>query len=194
MHIKNVFKKIKSCLKQYALNFILVFLLAISAQCNIPFKPVPVTLQNFVITIIALLFGPHRAVKIVGTYLFLGWLGAPVFAKFSSGASILFGPTSGYLWSFLIQAWVVGTLANRGFNKTFLKTLFCASLGFVINIIIGVTVLCFFKPLRVALMVGGYNLLPGAIIKLFVITLLTPTLLRLKNKARTQDNLSILRT
>ena len=68
------------------------------------------------------------AVAAVALYLLDGFLSLPVFAKFSYGQSVLFrGYSSGYLWGFLVSAYLAGILYEKFLSK---KTshLFCIGL------------------------------------------------------------------
>ena len=53
----------------------------------------------------------------MGAYLVLGAIGVPVYAHGGAGLGVLFGPTGGYLWAFPIAAWIVGSLADRGWDR-----------------------------------------------------------------------------
>ncbi len=64
----------------YAIPAIGAALIAVLAQITLPIGPVPFTLQNFAIGLIATVFRPREAVLSVGLYLLLGAIGLPVFA------------------------------------------------------------------------------------------------------------------
>ncbi len=91
---------------------LLAALLASSAWISFPIGTVPLTLQVFVVVLIALLLTPGRAAAAVGVYLLLGALGAPVFAGGRAGLGVLFGPTGGYLFGFLFGA-MLGALCRQ---------------------------------------------------------------------------------
>ena len=91
---------------------LLAALLAVSAVVAVPVGAVPLTLQVFVVVLIALLVPPSWAALAVGTYLLVGALGLPVFAGARGGLGVLVGPTGGYLVGFFIGA-VVGAALGR---------------------------------------------------------------------------------
>ena len=91
---------------------LLAALLAVSAVIAVPIGTVPLTLQVFVVVLIALLVPPGWAALAVGTYLLVGALGLPVFAGARGGLGVLVGPTGGYLVGFFIGA-VVGAALGR---------------------------------------------------------------------------------
>ena len=81
-------------------------ILTISAKIQTPLTPVPVTMQTFAVLLLGMSFGYRIATTAVILYLIEGDLGLPVFAK--GGGLIYFqGPTSGYLFGFIIGAFFV---------------------------------------------------------------------------------------
>lgn len=73
---------------------------------------VPITLQTFAVLLAGLVLGPVRGFCAVGLYLLLGLAGLPVFAQHTSGAAVFTGATSGYLWTFLLTAFIAGLGAH----------------------------------------------------------------------------------
>ena len=86
--------------------------LAVLSQLEIPFQPVPFTLQTFGVMLIGLVLRPKKAFLAVLVWILLGVVGAPVFANFKSGLSVITGPTGGYIVGFLIGAPVISLLAG----------------------------------------------------------------------------------
>jgi biotin transport system substrate-specific component len=139
--------------------------LALLAQVSIPlpFTPVPLTGQTFGVYLLALLFGRKRGLATVAAYLAVGAAGAPVFALGQSGLSI--GPTMGYLVGMLAAAFVVGGLADKGFNAKFPKAWLAAACGSVCVFTFGLIGLSFFVPTDALLMSGLIPFIPGDLIK-----------------------------
>lgn len=108
-------------------------LIAVLAQITLPIGPVPFTLQNLAIGLIATLFRPREAVLTVGLYLLLGAIGLPVFAGGAGGFHVLLGPSAGYLWFDLLYAGVTAYLANStsSLTRIFLANLLGDTLVFV---------------------------------------------------------------
>lgn len=153
-------------------------LLAVLAQISfhLPFTPVPVTGQTFGVALIALLWGRSRGVAAVMTYLTLGILGAPIFAF---GTSLLMiGPSAGYLIGMLVAAYVMGSLADRGFTKSFSRTFLVALLGTAITFIFGVLVLSIFIPKQFLLAEGVLPFILGDIAKMILVSLMATPLAR----------------
>ncbi|GAB1481311.1 hypothetical protein MASR2M78_01260 [Treponema sp.] len=79
----------------------------------LPFSPVPIVLQNLFALLSGLLLGPLLGSAAVATYLFVGALGAPIFAGARGGFAHFFGPTGGYLFGYLLSALVAGLIASK---------------------------------------------------------------------------------
>ena len=97
----------------------------ISAKIKIPFYPVPMTMQTFVVLFLGICFGYKIAITTVGLYLMEGIFGLPVFSNSpEKGIGLVYftGPTMGYLIGFLIAAFLSGYLNfNTNLPKIFLK-------------------------------------------------------------------------
>lgn len=79
----------------------------------LPFSPVPITLQTFVVVLAALILSPPMATAAVGIYLLLGAAGVPVFAAPPhAGLGVLAGPTGGYLIGFMLGA-LIGAIVRE---------------------------------------------------------------------------------
>ena len=91
--------------------------LAASAKVQVPFWPVPATLQSLAVPLLAMAYGSRLGVATVLAYLAEGLAGVPVFAGISVGVAPLVGPTGGYLFGFLLAAGVIGGLAERGWGR-----------------------------------------------------------------------------
>jgi len=88
-------------------------LIAISAQISVPMFPVPMTLQTLAILIVGLVYGARLGAVTLLTYLAEGAAGLPVFANGGAGPAHLWGPTSGFLFGFVLMAFLAGYAADR---------------------------------------------------------------------------------
>ncbi len=93
-------------------------LLTVSAKVKVPFYPVPMTMQTFVVLALGMFCGWRLASASVASYLSLGAAGLPVFAG-GGGIAYLAGPTAGFLFGFLAAAAFAGWLAQRGADRGF---------------------------------------------------------------------------
>ena len=107
---------INTYLKNLALILFGTLLLALSSKVQVPFWPVPMTMQTFIVFIIGMAYGWKLAFSTLVVYLFEGALGLPVFAK-GGGLLYLTGPTAGYLYGMTIAAGVIGILAELGYRS-----------------------------------------------------------------------------
>ena len=130
----------KSAVRIVALVIAGAALLTLSAKVNIPFYPVPMTMQTFAVLVIGMAFGPALAIGTVGLYLMLGALGLPVFSgtpERGIGWAYMAGPTGGYLLGFIVASGIVGGLAQRGYDRSFAMTLASMTLGMLVIYIFG---------------------------------------------------------
>ena len=147
------------------------FLLAISSKVQIPLTPVPVTLQTLVLLVMSMFLGWRGAVGATSLYLFQGAIGLPVFAH-GGGFIILFGPTGGYLFGFLIASLVVGYLAEKGWDKSVVLTFTSMTIGTLIIYLFGVIWLSYLKDLNTALVFGLLPFITPDILKICLRTCL----------------------
>jgi len=96
-------------------------LLWLSSKIQIPLYPVPVTMQTLVVLVLGIAYGWRLGVATMALYLVEGAIGLPVFAggwSEGGGYHLLFGPTGGYLFGFVVAAGVCGRLAERGWDRS----------------------------------------------------------------------------
>ena len=108
-------------LKQAALVLGGTMFIALAAQVSIPFFPVPMTLQSLAILIVGLTFGARLGAVTLVAYLAEGAMGLPVFANGASAPALL-GPSAGFLYGFVLMAWLAGLAADRGLARGVVST------------------------------------------------------------------------
>ena len=112
--------------------------LAISSKIKIPFYPVPMTMQTFIVLVIGIGFGWKLGLATVSLYLFEGIIGLPVFSgtpEKGTGLVYFTGPTMGYLLGFLIAVYVSGKFVyDENLLKNFLKLFIATSLIYILGI------------------------------------------------------------
>tara|TARA_X000001036_G_scaffold176511_1_gene167082 strand:+ start:306 stop:857 length:552 start_codon:yes stop_codon:yes gene_type:complete len=113
--------------------------LAISSKIKIPFYPVPMTMQTFVVLIIGIGFGWKLGVATIMLYLFEGILGLPVFSGTpEKGIGLVYftGPTMGYLVGFLVAVFFAGKFNyNNNIIINFLKLTFATSFIYILGML-----------------------------------------------------------
>lgn len=149
-------------------------LLALAARVQIPFVPVPMTLQDFAVLLLAMAFGWRLGGATVLCYLAEGALGLPVFAR-GGGLGYFAGPTAGYLAGFLLAAVVVGWLAERGFDRRPATSAAAMGLGIALVLVCGASWLARFVGVDAALSTGLVAFLPAAAVKVGLATALLPS-------------------
>jgi biotin transport system substrate-specific component len=115
-------------------------LLWISAKIQVPFYPVPMTMQTFAVLVIGMAYGWRLGAATVILYLAEGAAGLPVFAgtpEKGIGIAYMVGTTGGYLVGFVLAAAAVGWLAERGWDRNIVGTAIAMLVGNVIIYIPG---------------------------------------------------------
>ena len=100
-------------------------IIAISSKIQIPFYPIPMTMQTFVILGLSMAYGWRLAGTTLALYLLEGALGLPVFAgtpEKGIGLAYMMGSTGGYLLGFLAAAITCGWLGEKGWDRNVFKT------------------------------------------------------------------------
>ena len=162
-------------------------ILGLSAQVKVylPISPVPITGQTFAVLMLAALLGSRRGVLAMTAYLAEGVLGLPVFAG-GVGLAALFGPTGGFLAGFIPAAYVVGRLAEMGWDRRVYTTIAAMLAGEVVLYTFGVCWLAIMTDIRTALAIGLYPFVAGDILKVVLAAAVLPAGWKLLNCLKTK--------
>ena len=156
-------------------------LITISAKIKIPFYPVPMTMQTFVILLIGITLGYKIGLATVTLYLLEGIVGLPVFANSpEKGIGLIYfiGPTMGYLIGFIISVYFAGLFKyDKGIINTFLKLVFSVSFIYIFGLIWLGILIGWDKPI---FKLGAQPFLLAELFKVLLLVFLTPNLLKLK--------------
>ena len=167
-------------LKILALVFLSSIALTISAKLKIPFYPVPMTMQTFVVLFLGIVLGPKIGLLTISLYLFEGIFGLPVFAGTpEKGLGLVYftGPTMGYLFGFLVAVFIAGFL---NFDKNiFLKFILITTAVSTIYIF-GVPWLALLKGWQVAYVWGIKKFLLAELFKICLLTVISKQSLKLR--------------
>ena len=172
---------INAYFKNIALILFGTLLLALSSKVQVPFWPVPMTMQTFIVFIIGMSYGWKLAFSTLVIYLFEGALGLPVFAK-GGGLLYLTGPTAGYLYGMTIAAAGIGIFAELGDNNSYFKSLVCGSIATFIIFLCGVGYLGSLIGYDKALAGGLYPFIPSELFKIGLAVVLIPSITRFINR------------
>lgn len=150
-------------------------LVGLSAQIKgyLPISPVPITGQTFAVLMLGALLGSRRGVLAMVAYLIEGALGLPVFSN-GVGLATLIGPTGGYLVGFIAAAYLVGILAEMGWDRWVFIIVAAMFAGVVVLYAFGVCWLAIMTNLRTALTVGLYPFIVGDILKVVLAAAVLP--------------------
>jgi biotin transport system substrate-specific component len=146
-------------------------ILAISSKIKIPFYPVPMTMQTFVVLFLGISLGYKVALATVGLYLLEGILGLPVFSNSPErgiGLAYFTGPTMGYLIGFLFACFFASFIKNNdNYLLIFLKLILSVSAIYILGILWLGALIGWDKP------IFELGVMPFLIAEIFKITLLT---------------------
>ncbi|MEM1321890.1 MAG: biotin transporter BioY [Bacteroidota bacterium] len=162
-------KEITRPLEKIGLSLLAAFGIALFAQLRIELPlnaaGIPISGQSFAVLLAGFLLGRRWGLLSVLLYLALGFLGLPVFAGGKAGLDVLFGGSGGYLYGFAAGAWLVGLLAEKGWGRSFQRSLAAMLLGTAVLLFFGLLQLSVKYGLPKALEYGFYPFWPGALIK-----------------------------
>ena len=171
--IKNL-KEI-SLAKNLFLAILGTMLLAISAKIKIPFWPVPMTMQTFVVLLLGIIYGWKLGLFTVSLYLLEGIAGLPVFAGTpEKGIGLVYftGPTMGYLLGFLVAVFLTGFFTfNNNFFKNFIKLTFSVSFIYILGLIWLGSIIGWDKPV---FELGAQPFLLAELFKILILSALIP--------------------
>ncbi len=148
----------------------------------IPISPVPISLTTFAIFLTVILLGMKRGTLVYLVYLFIGFVGVPVFSAFTGGPGKLLGPTGGYLVGFVFMALIAGYFIDR-FSGKIGWTIVGMILGSIAMYAFGTWWLAYSAGMNFnqALLAGVIPFIPGDLIKIVLaITIGFPIKKRLK--------------
>ncbi|MEE9333854.1 MAG: biotin transporter BioY [Granulosicoccaceae bacterium] len=158
----------------------------VSAKIHIPFYPVPLTMQTFVVLVIGMSFGWRLGGATVALYLAEGAMGLPVFSgtpEKGLGLVYLMGPTGGYLLGMLVAAVGVGWLAEHGWDRRIVTTALAMLIGNALIYMFGLawlgSLIGWDKPV---LSFGFFPFIPGDILKLVLAAIALPAVWKLLGK------------
>ena len=168
-------------LKYILVIFLGSILLTISSKIKIPFYPVPMTMQTFVVLFLGMSFGYKIGLATVSLYLLEGIIGLPVFSNSpEKGVGIIYftGPTMGYLVGFLFATFLAGYLNFKGnILSNFIKLLFSVSIIYILGVAWLGYLIGWDKPV---IQLGVSPFLLAELFKILILTLLAKNILKLR--------------
>ncbi|MBV9790147.1 MAG: biotin transporter BioY [Chloroflexi bacterium] len=152
---------------------------ALTAQIEIrlPFTPVPITGQTLGVLLAGAALGSRRGALALVLYLIEGAIGLPVFAGGAAGFARILGPTGGYLLALPLAAGIVGSLAERGWDRRLPLAALAMIIGNLVIYLLGVSWLGLYKGIlgNVSMLWAGvYPFLPGDLLKIAIAAVVLP--------------------
>ena len=168
-------------LKYILVIFLGSVLLTISSKIKIPFYPVPMTMQTFVVLFLGMSFGYKIGLATVSLYLLEGIIGLPVFSNSpEKGVGIIYftGPTMGYLIGFLFATFLAGYF-NFKVNVfyTFLKLIISVSVIYILGVFWLGNLIGWDKPI---IQLGVTPFLLAELFKVSILAILAKKIIKLK--------------
>ena len=168
-------------LKYLLIIFLGSILLTISSKIKIPFYPVPMTMQTFVVLFLGMSFGYKIGLATVSLYLLEGIIGLPVFSNSpEKGVGIIYftGPTMGYLIGFLFATFLAGYFNFKvNIFYTFLKLIIAVSAIYILGIFWLGNLIGWDKPI---IQLGVTPFLLAELFKISILAILSKKIIKLK--------------
>ena len=172
---------IHKVLKMFVIIFVGTMALTVSAKLKIPFYPVPMTMQTFVVLFLGLAFGYKIGLTTVGVYLIEGIIGMPVFSNSpEKGVGLIYfiGPTMGYLVGFLPATFFAGYLnLKSNIFIIFGKLMFAVSIIYLFGVLWLGTLIGWDKPI---LQLGVTPFLLAELFKICLLTILAKKIIKFR--------------
>jgi len=156
--------------------------LTISSKIKIPFYPVPMTMQTFVVLFLGIAFGSKIALATISLYLLEGILGMPVFSNSpEKGVGLVYftGPTMGYLIGFLFAAFLSGYInLNTKLYLVLFKLILSVSVIYILGMLWLGILIGWDKPI---FELGAKPFLLAELFKILILSLLAKKIIKIRN-------------
>ena len=156
--------------------------LTISSKIKIPFYPVPMTMQTFVVLFLGIAFGSKIALATISLYLLEGILGMPVFSNSpEKGVGLVYftGPTMGYLIGFLFAAFISGYInLNTKLYLVLFKLILTVSVIYILGMLWLGILIGWDKPI---FELGAKPFLLAELFKILILSLLAKKIIKIRN-------------
>ena len=168
-------------IKSLIIIFVGSIILAISSKVKIPFYPVPMTMQTFVVLFLGISFGYKIGLATISLYLIEGIVGLPVFSNSPErGVGLVYftGPTMGYLIGFLSACFFVSFIKSQdNYFLIFIKLISSVSTIYILGVLWLGTLIGWDKPI---IQLGVMPFLLAEIFKISLLTLLTKKIIKFR--------------
>ena len=167
--------------KSLVIIFLGSIILTVSAKIKIPFYPIPMTMQTFIVLFLGVSFGYKIALASVSLYLLEGILGLPVFSNSPErgiGLAYFTGPTMGYLIGFLSACFLASLVKeDDNYFLIFIKLILSVSTIYILGVMWLGTLIGWHKPI---LELGVMPFLIAEIFKICLLTVITKKIIKFR--------------
>ena len=179
--IPRIENKILALVKNIVLVLSFAIVTGVAAQLKLEIGVVPITMQTLAVLLSGALLGSKRGALSQITYFLMGLAGLPWFAR-GGGMAYLMSPTFGYIIGFVLAAYSIGWLCERGFHRQVKTAILAMLIGNILLYIPGLLWLAKFIGFGKVLSVGLYPFIPGDLLKILLAGLALPMGWRLIKK------------
>lgn len=171
--IPRIENKILALVKNIVLVLSFAIVTGVAAQLKLEIGVVPITMQTLAVLLSGALLGSKRGALSQITYFLMGLAGLPWFAR-GGGMAYLMSPTFGYIIGFVLAAYSIGWLCERGFDRQVKTAILAMLIGNILLYIPGLLWLAKFIGFKKVLAVGLYPFIPGDLVKILLAGLALP--------------------
>ena len=168
-------------IKSILIIFIGSIILTISSKIKIPFYPVPMTMQTFVVLFLGISFGYKIGLATIGLYILEGLAGLPVFSNSPErglGIAYFTGPTMGYLIGFFSACFIASFIkTSDSYLKIYLKLILSTSTIYILGVLWLGNLIGWDKPV---IQLGVTPFLLAEIFKITLLVILAKKILKLR--------------
>lgn len=171
-------------MKKVLYSFLAALFIGLFAQIEIKLPTnmanLDISGQTLAVLLVGIFLGRWYGALAILFYLILGAIGLPIFSGGNSGWSSFVEGSGGYFLGFLLSAFVIGYFGEKGWRKSFWKTLLAKSIGTLIILICGTVGLMFLFSTQDAITYGFSPFLIGGAIKILIGTIVVIAIEKLK--------------
>lgn len=143
-------------LTQYTLvqSFLLSWCITLAAQIKVPYYPIPMTMEDCIIMVIALTVAPSVAMGAIFLFLSYAIIGLPVLSSGATGLTILISPTAGFLVGFILMSVTIAVLKELCLSDSFWIQLWITMIGNIVLFSAGLSWLAYLMGWHMAVRIG----------------------------------------
>jgi len=154
-------------------------ILLLASKIAVPLPPVPITMQTYAVLLIGMVYGARLGAATILLFIAEGLAGLPVFAGAKPGTLVLIGPTAGYIYGWVVAAFLVGWLGERGWGRSVPRLIAAMLAGNAVIYLFGLPWLAAFIGPKAAFTAGLAPFVIGDALKLVLAALTVRALSRI---------------